>query len=73
MSLNIACSDMGFEGKHSISGGSTEELLRQMQEHAIAKHGYSDVELQEPEMIEFMLGAIRQSARPENLRSPRES
>lgn len=72
MSLSIACSDMGFAGEHAINGGSTEELIRQMQDHAKAKHGYTEEQVQQPEMIEIMRGAIRQSTRPENLRSPRE-
>ena len=72
MSLTIACSDMGFAEVHSIKGGSTEELVRQMQDHAILEHGYSEAQVQQSDMIEFMRGAIRQSARPGNLRSPRE-
>ena len=72
MSLTIACTDMGASEAHSITGNSTDEIIRQMQEHAIATHGYTEMQVQQPDIIEFMRGAIRQSARPVNLRSPRE-
>ncbi len=63
---------MRFSEVHSVTGNTTEEIVRQMQEHVMAEHGYTEAQVQQPDMIEFMRGAIRQSARPGAFRSPRE-
>ena len=72
MALTISCRDMGFSVDHIMTANTTDDIIRQMQEHVVANHGYTEAQVQEGDMVEFLRGAIRQSARPAHLRSPRE-
>ena len=71
MVLVISCQDMGFTDDNEVSGDSVDELLAEMQDHAVTAHGYSEEQVHAPETMEEWRGAIRSSARPGQTRTPR--
>ena len=62
---------MGYDCGATVAGDSLAELLKSVQLHAIDHHGYTQDEVDAPEKIAIWEGAIKQSSRPGELRTPR--
>ena len=62
---------MGYDCGSAVSGDSLAALLGAVQQHALEHHGYSQEEVESEELIAIWKGAIKQSSRPGNIRTPR--
>lgn len=70
MTLTISCKDLGSPCTEDVVSGETvDALIKAMCAHAVAKHGRTMEELQQPEMQQAMRSAIKQSARPQSART----
>ena len=57
MGYEFACGDVVDGCAAKVSAESEEDLMRQVQEHAAAEHGITDVT---PELAEQVRGKVRQ-------------
>ena len=71
MGLIISCIHMGYDCDHEISGDSFSDMLANIQQHAIEEHGVPEEVAHSAEKIDEWKGAIRQSALPGSVRTPR--
>lgn len=62
---------MGYDCGATVAGDSLSELLKSVQDHALEHHGYTDEEVNSPDQVAVWEGAIKQSARPGSMRTPR--
>ena len=62
---------MGYDCGSTVSGDSLAALLAAVQQHALEHHAYTQEEVESEEMIAIWEGAIKQSSRPGNIRTPR--
>ncbi|MBT4125321.1 MAG: DUF1059 domain-containing protein [Chloroflexi bacterium] len=62
---------MGYDCGATVAGDSLAELLNSVQQHALEHHGYRQEEIESPEKIAIWEGAIKQSSRPGEIRTPR--
>lgn len=62
---------MGYDCGSTVSGESLAELIDSVKEHALEFHGYAKEELEKEEVIAVWKGAIKQSSRPGDIRTPR--
>ncbi|HIF73273.1 MAG TPA: DUF1059 domain-containing protein [Dehalococcoidia bacterium] len=62
---------MGYYCGATVAGDSLSELLKSVQTHAVEHHGYTQAEVDSPEKIAIWEGAIKQSSRPGDIRTPR--
>ena len=62
---------MGYDCGSAVSGDSLAMLLAAVQKHALQHHDYSQEEVESEELIAIWEGAIKQSARPGAVRTPR--
>ena len=62
---------MGYDCGSAVSGDSLAALIAAVQQHALEQHGYSQQEVESEELIAIWKGAIKQSSRPGNIRTPR--
>lgn len=62
---------MGYDCGSAVSGDSLAMLLVAVQRHAVQHHDYTQEEVESDELIEIWLGAIKQSSRPSDIRTPR--
>ena len=62
---------MGYDCGSAVSGDSLAALLAAVQQHALEHHDYTQQEVDSEEMIAIWEGAIKQSSRPGNIRTPR--
>jgi predicted small metal-binding protein len=69
--MDINCLDMGTTCDQVVTGDSTDELVLAVIGHMRLAHGKTDAELGAPELREIIIGAIWQSSRPPDLRTPR--
>lgn len=69
--MDINCLQMGAGCDQVVSGESTEELVAGVRGHMKLAHQYTEAELTSQEMTEMISGAIWQSSRPPELRTPR--
>ena len=69
--MDINCLQMGAKCDQVVSGESTEELVAAVSSHMRFAHGYTDAQLVSVELREMVAGAIWQSSRPPELRTPR--
>ncbi len=61
MGLKVECKDLGEPTCPFIAHGeSTEELMESLVPHAKEVHGYTDEQLQSPEMIAAVKAAIQE-------------
>jgi predicted small metal-binding protein len=61
MGLKVECKDLGEPTCPFIAHGeSTEELMESLVPHAKKVHGYTDEQLQSPEMIAAVKAAIQE-------------
>lgn len=72
MAMTITCADMGYSCGFEITGESVEQILSGVKHHSLNFHGYSEEELDTPEVVEIWKGALRQAARPGAIRTPRD-
>ncbi len=72
MALRLTCVQMGFRCDGVATGTNMNELIAQIQRHAIAQHGLTEIEARQPERIAAWKGAVASSARPEAIRTPRK-
>ena len=69
--VDINCLQMGAGCDQIVSGESTRELVAAVRGHMRLAHDCTDAELTSPGMAEMISGAIWQSSRPPELRTPR--
>ena len=69
MMITITCEEMGAPCKGSVSGETMDDVLKEVQRHAMEGHGYSFAEANSPEKLDLWRGAIRQTARPSEART----
>ena len=62
---------MGYDCGAAVSGDSLAALLVAVQHHALEHHDYTREQIESEEMIAIWEGAIKQSSRPSNIRTPR--
>ena len=62
---------MGYDCGSAVSGNSLEELIESVKQHALEFHGYTREEVDAPERVAVWEGAIKQSSRPGEIRTPR--
>ena len=67
--ITISCEEMGAPCKGTVSGETMDDVLREVQKHAIEGHGYTAEEANSPEKLDLWRGAIRQTARPAESRT----
>jgi predicted small metal-binding protein len=59
MAMTLACKDLGTDCPYVASGETEEGLMADMAKHAKEVHGYTDEQLQDPEMMEKVKTAIK--------------
>ncbi len=69
--MDINCLEMGTTCDQVVSGDSTEEFITAVSGHMRLAHGYTDAQLESEELREIITGAIWQSSRPPEIRTPR--
>ncbi len=69
MKLSLSCRDVGSPCDGHVSGNSIEEIVQEAQRHVMEVHGYTSEEVMAPDFVDVIRGAIRQSARPQALRT----
>ena len=62
---------MGYDCGSAVSGDSLAALLAAVQQHALEHHNFTKEQVESEEMIAIWEGAIKQSSRPGNIRTPR--
>ena len=62
---------MGYDCGSAVSGDSLAVLLGAVQQHALDHHDYTREEVESEELIAIWQGAIKQSSRPGEIRTPR--
>jgi predicted small metal-binding protein len=62
---------MGYDCGATVAGDSLSELLKAVQGHALDHHGFTQDQVDSPDNIAVWEGAIKQSSRPGELRTPR--
>ena len=72
MPMTITCADMGYSCGYEITGDSLEQILSGVKHHALEFHGWTREELDNSEKMEDWKGAVRQTARPGAIRTPRD-
>lgn len=61
MALQFACRDVGVACDFIAKGETEEELLEQAAKHAKEVHGYTDEQLNDPEMMKKVKSAVKQA------------
>ena len=61
MALQFACQDVGVTCDFIAKGETEEELLEQVAKHAKEVHGYTDEQLNDPEMMKKVKSAVKQA------------
>lgn len=59
--LTLSCKDVGFDCNHLVKAGTEEEVIRNITEHAIKKHGMK-AENMTPKMKEIIRKFIHNSS-----------
>ena len=73
MTVTLSRQSMGYDDVHEISGESFFGILANIQDHAISAHGIAEDVAHSAEQIDIWKGAIKQSALPGELRTPRSA
>jgi|APSaa5957512535_1039671.scaffolds.fasta_scaffold790658_1 hypothetical protein len=63
---------MGYDCGSTAVGSTLAELLASVQVHVIEFHGFTQKEAEAQQFEDELKGALKQSARPGNIRTPRE-
>lgn len=61
MARRLACSDAGYDCSHVAEGDSVEQVLEEVAPHAKAVHGFTDEQLNDPEVIARIRTALKQT------------
>ncbi len=69
--MDINCLEMGTDCNQVVSGTTTEEFVAAVHGHMKLAHGYTEEQLASDELDEIIRGAVWQSARPSEIRTPR--
>ncbi len=69
--MDLNCLEMGTKCDQVVTGESTKELIEGIHGHMRLAHGYSEAKLASDETDEMIRGAIWQSSRPPDIRTPR--
>ena len=69
MSLSISCKDFNPDCKDVVTGESLQELVHEVQRHAIDAHAWSRKGVSSPDFMNVLVTALRQTVRPEEIRS----
>jgi predicted small metal-binding protein len=72
VAMTITCEAMGYSCGFGVSGESMDQIISGVRHHSLEFHDYSEDEVNDPQVIESWKGAIRQSARPGDTRTPRD-
>ena len=59
MALTLSCKDLDSTCTYVAHGKTEEELIANMGKHAKKVHGYTDEQLNDPEMIKKIKAAIK--------------
>lgn len=60
MGLKLACMDLGLDCPYIARGETMEELMADGGKHGKEVHGYTDEQLNDPEMIKQIKEAVKQ-------------
>lgn len=69
MPLSISCREFGDACDDVITGESLQELVHQVQRHAVDEHDWTQKGVSSPDFVRVLVSALRQTVRPEDLRS----
>jgi len=61
MAFQFACQDVGVTCDFIAKGETEEELLEEVAKHGKEMHGYTDEQLNDPEMMEKVKSAVKQA------------
>ena len=61
MGLQFACKDIGVTCDFVARGETEEQVIQQANKHAKEVHGYTDEQLNAPEMLKEVKSAIKQA------------
>lgn len=61
MAYELACRDLGADCPYVARGETIEEVLEDGAKHAKEVHGYTDEQLNDPQMMEKTKAAIKQT------------
>jgi predicted small metal-binding protein len=59
MAKTMACRDVGVDCSYVAHGETEEELMTDVTKHAKEVHGYTEEQLEDPEMMKKVKGAIK--------------
>jgi len=59
MPYEFKCSGVGFDCPFSASGNTEEEVTEKAKKHGKEAHGFTDEQLNDPEMVAKVKSAIR--------------
>jgi len=59
MTLTMACKDLGMDCPFVARGKTEEEVMKKGVKHGKEVHGYTDEQLNDPEMVEKVKAAIK--------------
>ena len=60
MPLMLACRDAGMDCDYVARGATADEVMRAGAEHGRTVHGYTDAQLNDPQMQQTMRGLVRE-------------
>ena len=60
MGFKLACKDLGSDCTYVAKGETMEEVMEDGAKHGKEVHGYTDEQLNDPQMIEKIKAAIKQ-------------
>ncbi len=60
MGLKLACRDIGIDCSYVSRGENMEKLMEDAGPHGKEVHGYTDEQLNSPEMMEKVKAAVKQ-------------
>ena len=60
MGYKFACRDIGVDCPHVASGETEEEVMADAVKHGKEVHGYTEEQLNDPEMMKKIKAAIKQ-------------
>jgi predicted small metal-binding protein len=72
MPMTITCADMGYSCGYAVTGDSMDQILSGVNSHALEYHDWTEEEIESADKMEAWKGAIRQSSRPDAIRTPRD-
>ena len=61
MAYSLTCRDTGADCPYVARGETMEELLADAAKHAKEAHGYTDEQLNDPELIEKLKAVVKQT------------